>query len=249
MNAVTPIRTLDQQHYSERGYLLRPGLYSDSDVAAMRDEAGRLWNDLDLSRADVHWRDHETLGRVADRLDPVRTHSTVFARMSHHPKMLALAEDLLGGPAFVLKDKLIMKRPGTAGYGAHQDFPYWSGIGLTSDQVLTALISLDDVTPAHGPIEIWPGLHHTTLPPHPHDPLDVDLASLVGRQPFAATVKAGDVVLFHALAPHASRTNRAAGDRRTYLVTYARDFGDPEAVIARYEAQLATVHKVHKATV
>lgn len=245
MTVTTSIR-FDHAGYRRRGYATVAGLYGAQDIEAMRREGARLWEDVDLDRPDVHWRKHATLGRIADRLDPVMTRSAMFNRIAHDPAMLSLTAEIVGGPAFVLKDKLIMKRPGTSGYGVHQDHAYWDHIGLSPDQVLTVMIALDDATPAHGPLEIYPGLQGARLPPHPEDPLDVDPAALEGHEPYVATIKAGDAVFFHALAPHASGPNRADSDRRIYLVTYARDLGDAAAMRALYNEGLAVVHKAHR---
>lgn len=234
--------------YDTRGFWMEPAVLPMADIETMRAEGDRIWSSLDLSRDYdwVHWRGHEEEGRVADRLDPARLHSDVFADMCERPQLTELAEEILGGPVFVMKDKLIMKRPGTDGYGVHQDQAYWEGAGLEADETVTAAIALDDVTPAHGPIELYRGLHGERMPADPNDPLDVDPAALEGLIPDVMTMQAGDVVFFHAMTPHSSGPNVADTSRRLYLVTYALDKGNAQSVLASYTDYVVDSHRVHR---
>lgn len=236
--------------YREHGFATVGALFSAPDVEAMRAECVRLWSGIDAStdRDDVHWRDHAVLGRIVDRLDPVRTRSEMFAAMALRPDVVAIVEAILGGPAFILKDKLIMKRPGTVGYGAHQDYSYWDGIGLRPDDICTAMIALDDTPRERGPLELYAGLHRDRLPGAPDDPLDVAPEALVGRTPFLATMMAGDALFFHSLVPHGSAPNHGQHDRRAYFVTYARRIAEPEEIHSRYRAAMRTTHAVHRKT-
>jgi ectoine hydroxylase-related dioxygenase (phytanoyl-CoA dioxygenase family) len=222
--------------YRRDGYVVVPGVLAHGEVEALHREAERLWRDADTDpdRPGVFWRKHETLGRVADRLDPVRTISEGFAAVARDPRMTSLANDVLGRGAF-FKDKLIMKPPGAFGYGLHHDYAYWADLGATADEFTTLFVALDPSDAASGAVELFPGLHLRSLPPHPADPLDVDPGAVTGERSVIPTLAAGDVLLFHSLMPHRSAPNRSDRSRRVYIVTYMNarhagriDASDPE---------------------
>lgn len=111
--------------YAETGFTVRRKLFPQSAVAALQDHGERLWTELsrDPTAPWLHWREHPTAGRIADRLDPVMPFSEPYRQAAYHPDMVRLASDLLGAPAAPFKDKLIRKAPGVSGYGLHQDSP------------------------------------------------------------------------------------------------------------------------------
>lgn len=237
-----------QKTYEQNGFVELPGVMTPDELTNTHAEIEAIWARVDQTQDQqwLHWRDHAELGRVADRLDPVSKLSPYFAELMMSEKLRGPAEELLGGPVYVLKDKLIMKQPGTAGYGAHQDLPYWDNFGLGVDDTLTTAITLCDIGPEHGPLMLYPELHRDRMPADPRDPLDVDPEALKAHTPHHAPYKAGDAIYFHALVPHYSAANTAATPRTMYLVTYARDHGEHRKMIAGYRSQLDRVHAVHR---
>lgn len=239
----------DQDHntYITDGFLHIRNALDAVCVEQIRNEWRGLWDSIDLNDAPeyVHWRDREDGPRVADRLDPVHQRSAFLRELCELDTLRLPAEQLLGGSVFVLKDKLITKNPGTKGYGAHQDLPYWESAGLSADDVLSVAIAMDDMTPEHGPIELFPNLHKTLLATD-ESGLDTHPDALREQEPgYAAVMAAGDALFFHSLTPHRSATNRAATPRRIYMITYARDYGNREEVISNYKSELSRVHAVH----
>ena len=51
---------------------------------------------------------------------------------------------LLGDEPSLFKDKLILRPPGTEGYGLHQDYAYYGWTGVPADQILAVQIAIDD---------------------------------------------------------------------------------------------------------
>lgn len=208
--------------YRRDGIVVARGVFSDREVEELHREAARLWRDAgaDPDRPGVFWRKHETLGRVADRLDPVCTISEPYAAVARDARMTGLAADVLGARAAFFKDKLIMKPPGAFGYGLHHDYAYWADLGATADEFVTLFLALDPSDAASGAVELFPGLHLRALAPHPDDPLDIDPAAVAGERSVMPALTAGDVLLFHPLVPHRSAPNRSDRSRRVYIVTY-----------------------------
>ena len=229
--------------YRRDGFVVARKVLTGVEVEDLRREAAQLWSDAaaDPERPGVHWRKHETLGRVADRLDPVCVISPAFSAVATDSRMMGLAADALGASSAFFKDKLIMKPPGAFGYDLHHDYAYWTGLGVAADEFVTLFLALDTSDAASGAVELYPGLHLRTLAPHPGNALDVDPAAVAGAESRVPILAAGDVLAFHSLIPHRSAPNRSDHPRRTYTVTYmdARhagrvDASDPERRKAVY---------------
>ena len=238
----------EKEHYAEEGYLQIRHALDQATIEELISEWQTLWEGINLEEAPtfVHWRDDTSGNRIADRLDPVQILSASFRSVCESSSVKQRAEELLGGPVVVLKDKLITKAPGTSGYSPHQDFPYWEGIGLEANDVLTAAIALDDVSYSHGPLELFAGRHLSRLSTD-ESGLDIDqrIADKLG-EPYKATLTAGDVLYFHSLIPHQSAPNHAKTPRRMYLIAYARDCGNTLEMFQRYNDSLHRVHAVHR---
>jgi len=210
------------ENYRRDGYVVVRGVLARGEVEALHREAAHLWRDADEDpdRLGVFWRKHETRGRVADRLDPVSTISELFAAVARDPRLTSLAADVLGAAGTFFKDKLIMKPPGAFGYALHHDYAYWADLGPSADELTTLFLALDPSDATSGGIELFPGLHLRSLPPHPDDPLDVDPTAVAGERSVIPMLAAGDALLFHPLVPHRSAPNRSDRPRRVYIVTY-----------------------------
>ncbi len=223
--------------YRRDGFVVARDVLPSGEIAALRAEEERLWSEaaVDLEREGIFWRKHETLGRVADRLDPVCTISKPFAAVAEDARMKAIATCVLGASGAFFKDKLITKPPGTDGYGLHYDYAYWTGLGVPPDEFVTLSLALDASDEANGGVELFSGLQAKVLPPSREDPFDLDPAFVVGMKSRVPELAAGDVLVFHSRVPHRSAPNRSDRARRVYIATYmhARHAGrahpyDPE---------------------
>lgn len=220
--------------YRTRGYVAVRKRFGPSDVAVWRAECDRLW-DAVIGQGDgarIQYRGHDNGEAIPDRIDPLLDISSRFRRLARDPRILDTVRSALGGAAIVMKGKLIAKRPGTHGYGTHQDFPYWKPMGVPADHLLTVQVAVDPSTPETGGVEFWPAHHLATLPAPPDRPLDVDEHALAGEEPELIPLGAGDLLLFHSLAPHRSAANRSQHSRRAIFLTYAR--AEYEGIAEKY---------------
>jgi ectoine hydroxylase-related dioxygenase (phytanoyl-CoA dioxygenase family) len=208
--------------YRRDGFVVVRGVLTSGEIEALCGEEERLWSEVatDFEREGVFWRKHETLGRVADRLDPVCTISKPFAAIAEDARMRAIATCVLGASSAFFKDKLITKPPGTHGYTLHFDYAYWTDLGVPPDEFVTLSLALDASGETNGGVELFSGLQTKTLPSSREDPLDLDPASVVGMKSRVPELAAGDVLVFHGRVPHRSAPNRSDRSRRTYIATY-----------------------------
>ena len=223
--------------YRHDGFVVVRGVLSAGEIATLADEHRRLWQDAnaELDRPDVHWRSHESLGRIPDRLDPVHPLSERFARLAADERMTTLAAAVLAAPCAFFKDKLITKPPGAFGYGLHHDFAYWSELGVPASDFVTLMVAIDACDEQSGALELFPGLHERSLAADARDPLDLAASEVEGWPSLTPTLAGGDVLVFHSLMPHRSAPNRSTRSRRVYIASYTHerhrgraDLSDPE---------------------
>ena len=106
----------------------------------------------------------------------------------------------------------------------HQDYPYWYvAVGEEAQDVVTAIVFLDDATVDNGALRVIPGSHLNgpvrRNPSDPTrfltDPTAVDTAGAV-----VIEAPAGTVVWFGAFLVHCSAPNRTTGHRRALLPSW-----------------------------
>ena len=224
-----------RQDYSTRGFVSLHGRFSPEEVAAWGRERDRLAAGFSRATAE-RYQQRRTVGggMITDRIDPVRDVSPTFAALAADQRILGPVGELLGEAPALLKAKLIVKRPGTSGYGLHQDFPYWAWLGVPADELLSAAVAIDPAHRGNGGVEVFEGLHHERLKPSPDDPRDIDEQVMALATGCVPELAAGDVLLFHSLVPHRSGPNTADASRTALFLTYApARYGD---LYSRYHA-------------
>ncbi len=210
--------------YRQDGVGLLRGLLGAEDIAGLCAETDRLWAQFHSSGpANLRLGIRRDLAGdiVVDRLEPLADVSLVFASLNRHPTLVRLAEAGLGEPVTVMKEKLIYRRPGTRGFGAHRDQTYTTvKSGVPGSEVLTLSLALDPVLLVSGPIEFFPSLRLKAVPAPPGEPRDVAESALAGVPSLLAELHPGDAVLFDGQIPHRSAPNRSQHPRRTCMISY-----------------------------
>jgi len=208
--------------YQKKGYLKLSGVFTNEEAAAWQQECNRLWQAASLKNndPDVQFRGHLQHERIADRFDPVIDRSPVFKRLTHDHRILQYLRALTGTDYSLLKEKLITKRPGTMGYGMHQDFAYWTFLNIPADEMISVQVGIDAADQANGALEVFPGLHHKRLPAPVNDPLDVDETKMDLNSGQIIETEPGDLLFFNSLTPHRSGPNKSEKSRRMLYLTY-----------------------------
>lgn len=142
-----------------------------------------------------------------------------------------LARDLVGPDVRLYWDQSVFKQP----HGAepvlwHQDNGYTY---VEPQAYLTCWLAITDATPENGCIAVMPGVHREGTLEHRNTPVGEecwgDWASAV-----EIPVRAGSIVVFTSLTPHATKRNTTNEVRKAYIVQYAPDgavahYGNPAA--------------------
>lgn len=147
--------------------------------------------------------------------------SAFLRAFTHHPVFRDLVHDLIGPDVRLYWDQAVYKKPGTrANFPWHQD----NGYTFVEPQAyLTCWVALSDATAANGCPWVVPGLHRDGTLAHEVSDLGLVCFDEPPREAICAPVRAGGIVVFSSLTPHATGPNTSAETRRAYIVQYAPD--------------------------
>jgi 2-aminoethylphosphonate dioxygenase len=201
----------------QRGWVVTDCILDRAELSALVEEAFALTSNQ-VGVDPLRHRVPSSRAR-ADRLDPVIDLSARFAALAVDPRLTSLATEILGGPVELLKDKLILKPPGAAGYGLHQDQAYLPDGAPDPDRICVLAVGLSSPRADCGPIEIVPEAHRRLLTSG--GPADLTLEDVDRREPVPVELPAGHVLAMHHLAPHQSGPNRSDAHRPILFFTYA----------------------------
>ena len=142
-----------------------------------------------------------------------------------------MARDLVGPDVRLYWDQSVFKQPnGAEPVLWHQDNGYTY---VEPQAYLTCWLAITDATPENGCIAVMPGVHRDGTLAHRSTPVGEecwgDWSAAV-----EVPVRAGSIVVFTSLTPHATKRNTTNDVRKAYIVQYAPDgavahFGDPAA--------------------
>jgi ectoine hydroxylase-related dioxygenase (phytanoyl-CoA dioxygenase family) len=195
------------------------------------------------ARFDVepgHSADRPGLRRVASPMEE----SDAFYEAATSSRMVAAVVDLIGPNVKLHHSKINSKLPRTATKVEwHQDFGFTPH---SNDDVVTALLMVDEVTDENGPLEVFPGSHKGPLESLWHDgrftgAVDSETTARCIGQAVRCTGKAGSVCLMHTRLLHGSAPNASDHARTLYIVVYSAEDAVPlcdNPLPSRYEGLL-----------
>ena len=216
--------------YDTDGYFVLPGAVDPATVDAVADALAPL------DREVVDFLHTQPSGRFSIAgLDTVSIaihavlRSPVLRDFCAAPRFADLCLDLIGPDARLYWDQAVYKRPhGVEPVLWHQDNGYTY---VEPQAYLTCWVALDDATLENGCVWVVPGAHRTGTLAHRDTPIgfecfDDDTARAAGA--VAVPVRAGSIVVFSSLTPHATGPNTTGDVRKAYILQYA-----PDGAVAR----------------
>ncbi|HWK43772.1 MAG TPA: phytanoyl-CoA dioxygenase family protein [Stellaceae bacterium] len=223
----------DIARFREDGYVMLPGLVDAGAVTAMQAELDRWieesrghtanWGELPRGklRFDLeagHSAVNPKLRRVANPVDL----SAAYRRVLWDGPVVDQVAALIGPAIKFHHCKLNVKLPGMETYvGWHQDHPFDPH---TNDDVVGALVLLDDMNLENGCLMVVPGSHKQPMTHYRGDRF-VGEAPAEAHADFAARAipilgRAGDVCLIDTWMAHGSAPNRSTRPRRMLICDY-----------------------------
>ncbi|MFI0418745.1 phytanoyl-CoA dioxygenase family protein [Spongiactinospora sp. 9N601] len=221
--------------YDQYGWCELPCRFTDKAVGLLRERVNAISRER---RPEVVL---EKNSDVVRGLHGCHVFDDVCAALVRHPRLVALAEELVGGQVYVYQFKVNLKQAHEgAEWPWHQDYAFWGEEdGMPRPDAVNVAIPLDDVHEGNGPLVAIPGSHRLGLLDLPaqaaarsdwqrHVSADLaytvseqraeELARRLGRVTF--TARAGAVHAFHPSIVHSSSGNTSPDRRALLLITY-----------------------------
>ncbi len=160
---------------------------------------------------------------------PVEVSKSYYATMASS-RMTDSVADLIGPNVKFHHSKINSKLPGGGtAVKWHQDFPFTPH---SNDDVVTALLMVDDVTEENGPLEVVPGSHKGDLHGLWHNGVFTgsvtdEIADDCQSKAVLCKGSAGSVCLMHTRLLHGSAPNLSQGSRTLFICVYSAEDAIP----------------------
>ena len=207
-------------------------------------EDGRPRFDLESG----HTAEKPALRRVNAPVEVSRAYYDAMASS----RMTDCVADLIGPNVKFHHSKINSKLPG--GHTAvkwHQDFPFTPH---TNDDLVTALLMVDDVTEQNGPLEVVTGSHRGAIHGLWHDGVFTgsiadDVARDCQSKAEICVGSAGSVCLMHTRLLHGSTANRSSAPRTLVICVYSSADAvpcSPNPMPTRYQGLVVRGEKTNR---
>ena len=181
---------------------------------------------------------------------PVEVSDAYFQAMTSS-KMTDCVADLIGPNVKFHHSKINSKLPGgETAVKWHQDFPFTPH---TNDDIVTALLMIDDVTLENGPLEVVPGSHKREIHSLWHDGVFTgavtdDVAKASAPKADRCIGPAGSVCLMHTRLLHGSTANLSKDPRTLFICVYTAEDAvpvSPSPMPTKYEGLVVRGEKTN----
>lgn len=247
----------------ENGFLVVDNAVSSQQLDALRNDFNE-WVDESRKHLDSygstvdgrprfdlepgHSAESPALRRVSAPIEVSDAYRTVAADSA----MVDAVADLIGPNIKLHHTKINSKLPGAAtAVKWHQDFPFTPH---TNDDLVTALLMVDEVTETNGPLEVLSGSHTGELHSLWHDGvftgyIDDGVAERAKSAADLCIGVSGSVCLMHTRLLHGSTANRSDRPRTLFISVYSAEDAVPLApnpVPTEYEGFLVRGERTNR---
>ena len=155
-----PLSESQLRYFEDHGYLSMDQLFSETELASYMLELQRLRADEAAKSAPEAVIEPES--RELRSIFAVHRSSDTLRELCGHPRLVAMARQLLGGDVYIHQSRINYKN-GFRGkeFFWHSDFETWHvEDGLPAMRTVSCSISLTPNTEHNGPLMLMPGSHH-----------------------------------------------------------------------------------------
>jgi ectoine hydroxylase-related dioxygenase (phytanoyl-CoA dioxygenase family) len=154
--------------------------------------------------------------RLIQRIEYFCPFHAPFDRLCRSGRLHAAIAQLMGEEVCLFKEKINYKMAGGGGFEPHQD--QQAGWSRYAPLFVTALVTIDRATEENGCLEMAEGERLTSLVGEEWRPLTESEMRDFALVP--VPTEPGDVLFFDSYAPHGSKPNLTAEQRRILYLTY-----------------------------
>ena len=215
--------------FEDQGFVTVQGLLSSDEVVGIRDEISviaRQYPDVpdELIQFEVAVKDGTVQPQSTEagirKLFRMAKHNDLFRKLAFHPKLVGIAEGILGADLILMQSMLLMKPPVYSTHKVwHQDNAYFR---LSPCDIFGFWIACDTATIENGCMHVLPGSHKNGVVQHAGDGDEYGWTD----QPEAERIRAiplnpGDALVFHGELLHFTPANQTDQPRRAVQYHYA----------------------------
>ena len=228
--------TQDQiDFFNDNGYLVVEDAITPEQLQALRADFAAwveeskshedAWGEMvnGKPRFDVE-KGHSSENPALRRINAPHEVSEAYFNAMADSGMADMVADLIGPDVKLHHTKINSKLPGSAtAVKWHQDFPFTPH---TNDDLITALLMVDEVTEENGPLEVFADTHKGEIHTLWHDgqftgAVSDDVTKEALEKRTICTGKAGSVCLMHTRLLHGSAPNNSDAPRTLYICVYS----------------------------
>ncbi|MGF1609555.1 MAG: phytanoyl-CoA dioxygenase family protein [Kiloniellales bacterium] len=231
---MTRLSDAQRQAFARDGYLVAEEAVSPAQLAALRRQLDAWIEESrghrapygetidNLPRFDIA-KEHRAEAPALRRVNNPAEVSECYAEVAFDSALVDMVADLIGPDVKFHHSKLNIKLPHTATrVDYHQDFSYTPH---SNDDMVTALLLLDDVTSENGCLMVVPGSHREGQKSlwqgdRFTGKVDPETEREAMRRAVPATGKAGSVCLMHTQLLHGSAANASDRRRTLFIAVY-----------------------------
>jgi len=178
--------------------------------------------------------------------------SDAYYRAMMNSTMTSCVEELIGPNIKFHHSKINSKLPGAkTAVKWHQDFPFTPH---SNDDLITALLMVDEVTEQNGPLEVVPGSHKGELHSLWHNneftgAIAEDEAEVCRSKSVKCTGSAGSVCLMHTRLLHGSAPNLSDKPRTLFIAVYSAEDAVPQSLNpmpSKFEGQMVRGERTNR---
>lgn len=155
-----PLTAEQLDFYARNGYLSFESFFSQEEIQPYLDELACL-RASDSARSAPEAVIEPDSGELRS-IFAIHKHNAVLRQLCTHPRLVAIARQLLGSPVYIHQSRINYKS-GFRGreFYWHSDFETWHvEDGLPAMRTLSCSVSLTPNTEHNGPLMVMPGSHH-----------------------------------------------------------------------------------------
>jgi len=222
-----PLSAEQIAEYHTEGFVVIPSLFNADDLAkidaTIHSMTERAVAGEDMSKVLELEPEPVDGQRVPRRIYDPYDQDETFRRLANDPRMLDGIESLIG-PNFNLQHSKLNMKPARVGSVVdwHQDLAYFPH---TNDDLVTALVYLDDANEQNGCLQVLARHHHHYFN---HSDAHGKFVGMISEdlddgkfgRPVSLSALAGSVIFMHCVTPHSSLPNRSPKPRRTMIFEY-----------------------------
>jgi hypothetical protein len=205
--------------FSKEGYVTLPGFFNQEAVDQMLQWTEEIHHWPVAPNEHLNYYEMVNGKKTLSRTEGFLPYHVNFDTFIKNSGIFSMIEQLLNEPAFLFKEKINYKYPGTGRYPAHQDIHAAKKSPLAFQAYhRNCLIFMDDSTEENGCLYVAPGYENQFLDINVDGSLKEEIVKKIQFRPLTAL--AGTICLFNMYVPHWSALNTSTSPRRTIFLTF-----------------------------